>query len=51
MGWLNTVETVSQEEYWKSLRWYNDLLRQHEAYVLVPASTRWRMGRLEARSG
>ncbi|MFZ1464639.1 MAG: hypothetical protein WAV60_11365 [Anaerolineae bacterium] len=34
VGWLNTVETVSQEEYWKSLRWYNDLLRQHEAYVL-----------------
>jgi hypothetical protein len=34
VGWQNHVETLSQEEYWKSLKWYNDLLLQNEAYTL-----------------
>lgn len=34
VGWLNTVEPQTQEEYWRSLQWYDDLLRQHGAYVL-----------------
>lgn len=34
VGWLNTVEPLPQEDYWKSLAWYNDLLRQHDTFVL-----------------
>ncbi len=25
-GWLNTAETVTEDQYWTSLRWYNDEL-------------------------
>ena len=34
VGWLNAVEPLTQDDYWKSLRWYNDLLVQHDAHVL-----------------
>ncbi len=28
VGWLNEVEPQTQEDYWTSLKWYNDLLTQ-----------------------
>ena len=34
MGWLNQTEPRTQEEYWASLQWYNDLLLQNGASVL-----------------
>ena len=52
VGWLNTVEPLSQEEYWNSLQWYNDLLGQHDTHVLgaclyqVGWTSEWRSFRL-----
>ena len=34
VGWLNQTEPRTQEEYWASLQWYNDLLLQNDASVL-----------------
>lgn len=34
VGWLNEVEPLTQEECWKSLAWYNDLLVQNGPRVL-----------------
>jgi hypothetical protein len=31
VGWLAEVEPQTQEDYWTSLAWYNDLLTQHDA--------------------
>lgn len=28
VGWLNTVEPLTQDEYWRSLEWYNSVLTQ-----------------------
>jgi hypothetical protein len=34
VGWQNDAEALSQEAYWKSLEWYNDLLLQNSAHTL-----------------
>jgi hypothetical protein len=34
VGWLNAKETISQDDYWKSLTWYNCQLCQDKSYVL-----------------
>lgn len=33
VGWLYEGDTINQEDYWRSLNWYNDLLSQDD-YVL-----------------
>lgn len=51
VGWLYPGETISQEQYWDSLRWYNDELSK-DAYVIgcclfqVGHSGRWETFRL-----
>lgn len=46
VGWLYPSDTISEEDYWKSLRWYNDELLK-DAYMLgaclfqVGHSGRW----------
>lgn len=33
LGWLNHTETISEEDYWRSLEWYNAQIREDD-YVL-----------------
>lgn len=33
VGWLAEVEPQTQEDYWTSLAWYNQLLAQHDAVL------------------
>ncbi len=33
VGWLNEAEPLTQEEYWRSLAWYNDLLNAEPAVI------------------
>lgn len=43
VGWLWPGETIPEEQYWNSLRWYNENLMKDKLSWAV-ACSRWRTG-------